>query len=626
MRIALTIDRLQGDPRCFQFAYRALRMGWSDPSVHLGYMMGLVFTGKSQKLAFTAPTEVEPDTVVLMTEKDGGRKLVRILETDPDPKIERDEITPDVELGPILLRRKVGEEIEIPSISGRPTVYVIREIRNKYLHAHYRSLEQFETLFPGNPGFGAISIDESKGDSKFKPIFNSAKRRSEFIADLAERYRQGQLPLMMLSRFAGHSPCDTWDWVVAQPDLGMRACVGSQEFSNASNLLATSRKAVIDPITLYGLVQLGIVDKVRACFEDLGVVQTTIDLFRRHLEERKKELGTDHGTLGWNGQNYQIVKYDDAFTLQRIQQAQAALTFAEELTLLSATPTVVFADERRQIFEDLDPSFLDTIYAAEGDSRLLYSDEYMFRRLGFELNGVGGVWTQIAAINANHARYISNLDYYEIVSKLVIHNYRFTTIDFRSILHQLKKDNWQITPALEAFATHIAAPTNDQDSVIRLLSNLAQIGWHEKPDRASYVRLFTKLIAAGRQASPLRDAVAHIGLVRNMVRALCRLGAYRLLLKRRLDACTYLTPVSTIVDRVNVQADVVFLSIDEALSLAFADAVGSAELSYREKLTHRGGAQNVADRHYSYIPFCSVGDIGKSVFEHNLDCTPFAWV
>ena len=124
MRIALTIDRLQGDPRCFQFAYRALRIGWSDPSVHLGYMMGLVFTGKSQKLAFTAPTEVEPDTVVLMTEKDGGRKLVRILETDPDPKIERDEIAPDVELGPTLLRRKVGEEVEIPSISGHPTVYV----------------------------------------------------------------------------------------------------------------------------------------------------------------------------------------------------------------------------------------------------------------------------------------------------------------------------------------------------------------------------------------------------------------------------------------------------------------------------------------------------------------------
>ena len=327
----------------------------------------------------------------------------------------------------------------------------------------------------------------------------------------------------------------------------------------------SSRKAVIDPITLYGIVQLGIADKVRACFEDLGVVQTTIDLFRRQLEERKKELGTDHGTFGWNGQNYQMVKYDDAFTRQRIEQAQAAIIFAEELTLLPATPTALLADERRQIFDDLDPSFLDTIYAAEGNNRLLYSDEYMFRRLGLELNGISGVWTQIAAINGTHNKYISNLDYYEIVSKLVIHNYRFTTIDFQSILYQLKKDNWRITPALEAFAAHIATPTNDQDSVIRVLSNLARIGWHAKPDIPPYVRLFTKLIATERQANPRRDAVAHIGLIRKSVRALCRLGAYHVLLKPQLAACTYLTPVSTIISRINVQADLVFLPIDEAL-------------------------------------------------------------
>ena len=344
----------------------------------------------------------------------------------------------------------------------------------------------------------------------------------------------------------------------------------------SQNCLQRVRKVVIDPMTLYGLVQLGIADKVRACFEDLAVVQTTIDLFRRHLEERKKELGTDHGTFGWNGQNYQMVKYDDAFTRQRIEHAQAAIIFAEGLTLLPATPAVVIADERLRIFEDLDPSFLDTIYAAEGDRRLLYSDEYIFRILGLELNGVGGVWTQIAAISANHTRHISNLDYYEIVSKLVIHNYSFTTIDFQTILYQLQKDNWQVTPALEAFATHIATPTNDQDSAIRLLSNLAQIGWHAKPDLASYVRVFTKLIATERKENPLRDAVARIDLLRKSVRALCRLGAYHVLLKPQLATCTSLIPASAIIDRINVQADVVFIPIDEALSRAFAKATSSA--------------------------------------------------
>ena len=206
MRIAITIDRLQGDPRCFRFAYRALRAGYSDPSMHLAYTMGLVFTGKSQKLAFTTPTEVAPDTAVLMAEKDGGRKLVRILETEPNPRIESNEIAPSAELGPVLLGRKIGDEIEIPSIGVEPTVYVIREIRNKYLHAHFRSLEQFEILFPGHQGFGSFSIDESKGDAKFKPIFDLVKRRREFVADLADMYRHRPIalddPVTIFGQFA----------------------------------------------------------------------------------------------------------------------------------------------------------------------------------------------------------------------------------------------------------------------------------------------------------------------------------------------------------------------------------------------------------------------------------------
>jgi len=46
------------------------------------------------------------------------------------------------------------------------------------------------------------------------------------------------------------------------------------------------------------------------------------------------------------------------------------------------------------IFEGVDPSFLDTIYAAQGDNRLLYSDEQMFRQLAADLSAVGGIWTQ----------------------------------------------------------------------------------------------------------------------------------------------------------------------------------------------------------------------------------------
>ena len=112
-----------------------------------------------------------------------------------------------------------------------------------------------------------------------------------------------------------------------------------------------------------------------------------------------------------------------------------------------------------------------------------------------------------------------------------------------------------------------------EGSILRLLADLAQIGWGQKPNLASYVRLFTTLLDAQRRMHPSRDAAAHLVLVRNMVQARCRQSAYRILLKRRLDNSTYLTPVSRIIDRLNAQADVAFHPIDEALSFAYAELV-----------------------------------------------------
>jgi hypothetical protein len=36
--------------------------------------------------------------------------------------------------------------------------------------------------------------------------------------------------------------------------------------------------------------------------------------------------------------------------------------------------------------------------------------------------------------------------------------------------------------------------------------------------------------------------------------------------------------------------------------------------------------KSVAPNCERYIPFCSVRDKGSRFFEHNFDCTPFAWV
>ena len=101
----------------------------------------------------------------------------------------------------------------------------------------------------------------------------------------------------MAAKFGGASGFEFWEAVRGDPDLQFNVVLGrAEDFAEAHKTLSEgSRRAVVDPITLYGLVRLKIAGIVRASFDDLGVVQTTIDLLRRVLHERESERGRHQG-------------------------------------------------------------------------------------------------------------------------------------------------------------------------------------------------------------------------------------------------------------------------------------------------------------------------------------------
>ncbi len=551
MHLALAEDRIMDSAKAIAIGYRALRDGYSDPQIHLGYMIGLVFSGKAYRHAFTSPSVVKPDTAVEIEEKDGPRKLVRIIETLVNPNIERDEIPPTDELAKQLLGRKVGDEIEVPSLGVGPTIYVVREIRDKYVQAHFRSLQNFEIMFPGHPAFGSFQIDESKGDEKFKPLFDSIKKRGEHGQMLIDLYRNGRTPLMLLSRFSWHSPCDTWEWVMSQPNLPLQSCVGSPQLNAACKLLATDSTAVVDPITLYGITRLGVAEKGRACFADLGIVQTTIDMLRRLVHERGEHVGSEHGSLGWDGEHFQMVHASEDLTTHRVATARNALDFALSLTLVPSEPDTGVKADVLPLFEDCDPAFLDTIYAAQGGARLLFCDDMLFRAVAEEIAGVRGVWTQPAALVAVQKGRIAPDDYHEIASSVAGADYRFTTVNSQVVLYQLMKDKWRISPNLRAIADQIAVPTNDLDSITRLLAELMTSSWNVAPDNLSIQQVFATIFQAFRRAQPDHNLLQIARSVLETLDAKFLHNGNVTLYRRRLMASTCHTPASDIAAGVN---------------------------------------------------------------------------
>jgi hypothetical protein len=147
------------------------------------------------------------------------RQKVHVIETEPNPQIDHDEVTPDDSLASRLMGLRVGEELELDTLAIEPAKYVVSEIQNKYLRAHFRSLERFQAMFPESRAFGSFTIDESKGDERFKPIFDLVKRRGEFGRQIKDLYRAGRLPLAMAARIGGGTGFEFWEAVWADPEM-----------------------------------------------------------------------------------------------------------------------------------------------------------------------------------------------------------------------------------------------------------------------------------------------------------------------------------------------------------------------------------------------------------------------
>jgi hypothetical protein len=552
MALALSMDRYLGDARLLPIAYRALRTGYDDPQIHLSYTIGLFLTGRvSRNLSNTLlapPTEVGPDTAVVLTEKDGPRRITRIIETEANPRIDRDEVAASDPFAARLIGLRVGAEIELNSIAPENPHYIVSTIQNKYLHVHFRSLERFETMFPENRAFGSLTFDPAKGEQQFKSIFDAAKKRGEFAKELKDLYRSGGLPLVMAAKFGGASAFEFWEGILGDPDLQFNVVLGrAEDYAQAHDLLSGANgRAIVDPTTLYGLVRLKIAQAVRDAFDDIGVAQTTLDLFRRVVADRERDRGRHQSVLAWDGERYQMIELGPEAIEGRIAEVREVLEFAESLTVIPAEAAASIKDEAKQLFDELDEAYLDTVLAAKGSDRILLSDDGPFRGLAAEAGGIKTVWTQAAVSFASNQKKVPPESYFEVGNTLAGAKYFFTTINPGNFCHALKASRWELTPTVHALIDLLArAPQVPQ--VLNLLGDLAKIGWAQKPEDEAFERLFAAIFAAFAKAQPTLDVEALGNAIFGVVQAFLR-QRFEVRFRHGLGGTTYMTPVGSIVD------------------------------------------------------------------------------
>jgi len=280
--------------------------------------------------------------------------------------------------------------------------------------------------------------------------------------------------------------------------------------------------------------------------------------------------------LGWDGEHYRMVELGPEAIEYRISEAEAVLAFAETLTLVPAEAAVDIPDEARKLYEDLDPSYFDTILAAHGDSRVLLSDDRPFRALAAEAIGVKGVWSQSAVMAAYVSQKIASYDYCKVGVTLAEARYFYTTVNCGIFMYELQQSNWAVKPTVQALIDLLVRPQNDPFGVLSVLSELIRVGWAEKPNDHVYEEFFTAIFSGFRKAQPRIDVVGLARIALNRVEGIVYGQLFHARFVGELKNSTNLTPVATAVAEVNALRERLGTRIARILSNALRKANAQA--------------------------------------------------
>lgn len=569
MTLAHAIDRHIMDPKCLQLGYRALRADYADPRMHLAYTGGLVFFGTTLRTFRDTSESVGIDTAVTLKEATGSRTLVRIIESEPEPNIEQGEIAPDDPLAVRLLGLRVGDIIALQTAGLGPVEFRVASIQTKFLHAHFRVLADFERLFPENRAFGSVPIDPSKGVEGIEPVLQTVRRHGEHIREIEEQYRAGATPIAFVAVAGGASMFDVWDAFAANPEMPIHAASGSgEEFSIAAERIAGASLAVLDPLTAYVASRLRIDAGLRAAIPRLGVTQTTRDLLRGLLEDRRRDLEGRRATMSWTGKQYIMHEQtaDEAEAL--IKQAEAAMAFADACELVPAEGDLSIVDELRGLWGMLPDALLDSVLAAQGQGAVLITDDSALRAIVEVSTSVRTTWSQPVLQHAFRTGRVTPAYYAEAVGKLVDARYQFTMFGSLELTHALVAEGWNVRGRVLRLVELIAKSSNDADTVAGVLEEFARTAWQVTQGDARFDASFTALFKAMKVVDR-RWAENILSAVLLRMRRRFRLRAWRENRREWLNSSS-LVPATLVAARTLRVADRVGARIGSALEQSFA--------------------------------------------------------
>lgn len=472
-------------PHYIEYAYRARRLDYKNPTVHTFYIGACVHEEQSHPddnkgdrngLPYF-PQEVMKDSTVKLR-NDSEHKIFTILDENDDLlNAEAGEIRITDEIAQKLLGHKKGDRIILKDGPIETLTYEIEEILSKYTYAFQKVLSDFSTLFPNDSSFNRLEFQEDD----LTPVLKQLDERYRFVSQALQFYESNCIPLCAFAKFVGSSLIEVWHDRTTDPEARFFCFRGNKE---NLGVIHDNDVLVLDIISVLTLQRLDLLDEFFALPIRRIIPQSLLDELNEkitEIHEEKPRIIIGRGEQGYF--NLEISPDEVKKEKELYQNLQKTLLERKKDQKLEVQPITYALEYGLEQYHNLSKmigtSSMDSLLIAKELSAKLYSDDQLLRWLGWEVLKVNNAWIYNVLELMFKKNLIKKDSFYNALITLISSNYEHMPVDVDFLQYVLQRHQMTINSEVDNVFTK-TFKTCDDDIAIDILTNLIGRVWSDK--------------------------------------------------------------------------------------------------------------------------------------------------
>ncbi len=455
--------RLQQHEEAIKQAFKALELDSTNAETQLLYIYTFINRKNTKSALLESETVREDFYIKLKMDKQIQEYLII---NNPAADITRLELYKDSALGKAIYGKKIGESITINNSGFQENIEIL-EIKSKYVKAFQNIINNFNTYFPGNRAIVKMEADPNK-------ITELLKKTSERSSKIMDMYLSKKITIGALSEFSGKSLFVVWSALIERNSKIYCASGSSIEQKGEQELISMSSNIIIDPISLFTLAYLDLLEIPSKFFNGVYVSQSTMDEIDAEIMDLRKNQEEGFTTLFY----YDNKPYNQKIEPEVIKEKiEFLLKIRNEKSIKVIGLDKPLEDDSNKKIEVMGRPYVYIIQNCLQKDLALFCDDVLFRELVQNEHKIKSFSTQNFLVMALQKKIITKESYFDKIIELAKRGYWYLSISAEMMFYYAEKTNFQIEKSeeFEVLLKILGSKETSLNSLVTVLADLIKL-------------------------------------------------------------------------------------------------------------------------------------------------------